>query len=236
MNPDYVHIFEQRGHPYHAAMLAQPHARDAEFDGLFAARPLQQGERILDIPAGGGYLARHLGDGAQVTSLEITSGFSQGIEVVDPERLDAWQGMDRAVCLTALHHFNDAIGFLGRLVRTVRPGGLLHLADVAAGSPLCAFLDGFVGRYNATGHAGRYLSPQARDYAALGRVTRCEEARCDWRFPDEAAMLRFCNDLFGLRDCPQEALREALLTHAGFDADAGEVRLHWRLLYVDVEV
>lgn len=236
MNPEYVDIFRQRGHPYHAAMLFQPHARDAEFDGLFARQPLRGGERILDIPAGGGYLARHLGAQAQVTSLEITSGFSDGIPIADPEDLEAWTGHDRAVCLAALHHFDDAPGFLSRLARCVKPGGWLHVADVAAGSPLCAFLDGFVGRYNVTGHSGHYLPRDPARLAALGEVTHCEEARCDWRFPDEARMLRFCSDLFGLLDCPPAALRDALREHVGFDAGPDGVLLHWRLLYVDVRI
>ncbi|HEY7688332.1 MAG TPA: methyltransferase domain-containing protein, partial [Dongiaceae bacterium] len=142
MNPEYVDIFRLRGHPYHAAMLAQPHARDAEFDALFAANPLRDGERILDIPAGGGYLGRHLGDRAQVQARELSHGFSEGIEVVSPDELPGLRGFDRAVCLAALHHFDDAIGFLAQLRGTLAPGGLLHVADVAAGSPLCDFLDG----------------------------------------------------------------------------------------------
>lgn len=234
MNPEYVDIFKQRGHPYHAAMQAFPDARNAEFDTLFAAHPLQGTPRILDIPAGGGYLARHLGARAQVTSLEITPGFSADTELVDPDDLGAFSGFDRAVCLAALHHFEDPIGFLARLRDTLKPGGILHVADVCAASPLCEYLDGFVGRYNITGHDGRYLGGDRARYASLGLVERCEEVLCRWQFKDEADMLTFAGALFGLVDHPLEALREALQHYVGFRATASGVELDWRLLYIDI--
>ena len=236
MNPEYAGIFKQRGHPYHDAMAAFPNARDNEFDGLFAAHPLQGGEAVIDIPAGGAYLARHLGAQAKVTSLEITPGFSTDATVVDPRDLGAYAGYDRAVCLAALHHFDDVPGFLGRLRDTLKPDGILHVADVPAGSPLCEFLDGFVGRYNATGHAGRYLPADPAHYARLGQVTRCEESVCPWRFANEADMLAFCGMLFGLVDHPEAALREALHDLVGVHQDEHGVQLDWRLLYIDIVI
>ena len=235
MNPEYVEIFSQRGHPYHAAMQAFPDARHAEFKQLFAACPLDgDAPRILDIPAGGGYLARHLGGRAQVTSLEITPGFCPDTPLVDPDDLGAFSGYDRAVCLAALHHFEDPIGFLGSLRRTLKPGGILHVADVRAGSPLCEYLDGFVGRYNITGHNGHYLDPDRASYASLGHVERCKEVPCRWQFSNEADMLTFAGGLFGLVDYPVTALREALQRHVGFRTTKVGVELDWRLLYIDI--
>lgn len=234
MNPEYAGIFQQRGHPYHDAMAAFPNARDNEFDGLFAARPLQDGEAVIDLPAGGAYLARRLGTQANVTSLEITPGFSTDAVVVDPTELGAYAGYDRAVCLAALHHFDDPLGFLGRLRDTLKPDGILHVADVPANSPLCEFLDGFVGRYNATGHAGHYLPADPAHYASLGKVSRCEETSCPWRFASETDMLSFCGRLFGLVDYPEDELRDALHDLVGVREDAQGVQLDWRLLYIDI--
>ena len=235
MNPEYVEIFKQRGHPYHAAMQAFPEARNAEFEQLFAACPLDgDTPRILDIPAGGGYLARYLGNRAQVTSLEITPGFSADTALVDPGDLSAFSGYDRAVCLAALHHFEDPIDFLTRLRTTLKPGGVLHVADVCAGSPLCDFLDGFVGRYNITGHDGRYLGGDRARYASLGRVERCKEVLCRWQFKDEADMLAFAANLFGLVDHPLPELHDALRCLVGFRATASGVELDWRLIYIDI--
>ncbi len=234
MNPEYVDIFKQRGHPYHAAMQSFPNARNEEFEQLFAAHPLQGAPCILDIPAGGGYLARHLADRAQVTSLEITPGFCPDTQLADPDDLEAFSGYDRAACLAALHHFEDPLGFLARLRATLKPGGILHIADVCAGSPLCEFLDGFVGRYNITGHDGHYLRANRAAYASVGRVERCEEVRCHWRFRNEADMLTFAGGLFGLVDYPVAALREALQRHVGFRTTPAGVELDWRLLYIDI--
>ncbi|MEO5629660.1 MAG: methyltransferase domain-containing protein [Thermomonas sp.] len=234
MNPEYVEIFKQRGHPYHAAMQAFPDARNAEFEQLFAAHPLEGVPRILDIPAGGGYLARHLGARAQVTSREITPGFSLDTELADPDDLSAFSGYDRAICLAALHHFEDPISFLTRLRGTLKPGGILHVADVCAGSPLGDYLDGFVGRYNITGHDGRYLGADRARYASLGRVERCEEVHCRWQFRDEADMLAFAGSLFGLVDHPLAELRDALRRLVGFRVTDTGVELDWRLLYIDI--
>lgn len=235
MNPQYADIFERRGHPYHQAMTKFPAARSAEFEGLFATHPLAGGESVLDFPAGGGYLANHLGAIAAVTSLEVSPGFSDTAEVVQVDGLARFQGFDRAVCLAALHHFEDAIAVMQRLLRSLRQGGLLHVADVAADSPLGEFLDGFVGRYNLTGHHGTYLQCDRTAYSRLGRVTRCEERPCPWRFDDKDAMLAFCMNLFGLVDCPVDALHEALHRLVGIRATELGVELDWRLLYLDIE-
>lgn len=236
MNPEYGEIFDQRGHPYHAAMTRFPQARGDEFSALFARLPLVGGECILDIPAGGGYLARALGARARVTSLEITSGFGPQVPVVDPHALDGHRGFDRAVCLAALHHFAAPLEFLARVRATLRAGGILHLADVAAGSPLCDFLDGFVGLYNVTGHAGRYLPADPAYFLGLGKVVRCEQVECPWRFADEQEMLEFCDALFGLVDCPKSELRAALHELIGVRGGDRSVVLAWRLLYVDIAV
>lgn len=236
MNPDYIDIFGRRGHPYHEAMHAFPGARRLEFEALFARKPLMGSESLLDCPAGGGYLARHLGDRALVRSLEISPGFSDEADVVEVEHLARLSGFDRAVCLAALHHFDRPLAMLDQLRQTLRPGGWLHFADVRDGSSLCEFLDGFVGRYNLTGHHGNYLRADPAAYQALGRVARCEEVACPWWFDDEGSLLAFCSRLFGLVDCPPSALRAALHELVGVRADLRGLVLDWRLLYVDIVV
>ena len=234
MNPEYGDIFSLRGHSYHAAMDRFPNARTQEFSGLFERFPLSLGETILDLPAGGGYLADSLKGLAHVTSLELTSGFGAGVSVVAPAAHNLPAGLDRAVCLAALHHIADPIEFLTALRTAVRAGGLLHVADVADGSPLCKFLDGFVARYNVTGHRGRYLPEDAAFFSVLGTVTYCQEVPCPWVFGDESEMLQFCSGLFGLVDCPPAELRAALSDLVGIREDEGGIVLDWRLLYVDI--
>jgi len=231
----YPEIFAQRGNRYHDAMLRFPQARNAEFERLFDACPVAAGARVLDLPAGGGYLARFLPADAQLVSLELSEGFGGGVDVHDPQRTWPHAPFDHAVCLAALHHIEDQASFIRGMLGTLHPGGVLHVADVAAGSPLTRFLDGFVGRFNITGHEGGYLPRHEAFFARIGKLRRFGEFACPWRFVDEAAMLDFCGSLFGLVDCPPAELRAALADLVGFEAEGAGVRLDWRLLYVDLE-
>jgi len=235
MNLSYPEIFAQRGNRYHDAMLRFPQARNAEFERLFDACPVAAGARVLDLPAGGGYLARFLPADAQLVSLELSEGFGGGVDVHDPQRTWPHAPFDHAVCLAALHHIEDQASFIRGMLGTLHPGGVLHVADVAAGSPLTRFLDGFVGRFNITGHEGGYLPRHEAFFARIGKLRRFGEFACPWRFVDEAAMLDFCGSLFGLVDCPPAELRAALADLVGFEAEGAGVRLDWRLLYVDLE-
>lgn len=234
MNLDYARIFDQRGGPYHAAMRAHPHARVAEFAQVFASRPLVAGQSLLDVPAGGGYLGRYLGPHVSVTPLEFTDGFSEDVPVV--AQASAWPvgTFDHVVCLAALHHIPDRAGFAARLRAHVAPGGTLHVADVDAGSSICAFLDGFVGLYNGTGHAGVYLGADVEWLAAGHRVTRNAELACPWVFASRTEMVDFCMGLFGLQGCTGDGLLDALQRDVGVEESDAGTRLNWRLRYVDI--
>lgn len=234
MNLEYGEIFEARGAPYHRAMTRHPQARRREFEQLFARRPLGGGETILDLPAGGGYLQAMVPGGCMVEGYELTAGFSGQATVLDPAEPWALGRFSRVVCLAALHHIEDKAGFLGKLVSHTAPGGVLHAADVAWDSPIAAFLDGFVGRFNGTGHEGAYLDRATFERVEGAQVVAYEERDCPWAFGSEAAMLDFCTDLFGLQDCPADALAAALERHVGITDGADGPVLNWRLTYVDL--
>lgn len=235
MNLEYGEIFAQRGDAYHAAMLRCPDARNREFVRLFEGSAPQAGQRVLDIPAGGGYLRRHLPHGVELASLELTAGFGNDVPVYDPAHAWNYGAFDHIVCLAALHHIEDQAGFIDNLLKHLHPHGTLHLADVPRGSGLTRFLDGFVGRHNVTGHTGLYLPHDPAWFAALGKVARIGELACPWEFESEQQMLEFCGGLFGVVDCPMAALRRALQKHIGFHQEQDRVVLDWRLLYVDLQ-
>jgi len=236
----YGDIFDLRGSAYAHAMLRWPSARDAEFASLFAQAPVHGGQRVLDVPAGGAYLRARLPQ-AQVTELEFSEGFSAGVPVVQP--LGDWAAhlpgggaglFDHVVCLAALHHIQEGDAFVRRLLPLLGLGGVLHLADVPAGSAVASFLDGFVGRYNQTGHCGLYREADPRAWGALGRVLRCEERLVPWRFASDDDMLAFTSGLFGISACPMPQLMQALEAQVGVVRDAQGVSLQWRLWYVDL--
>lgn len=228
---DYREVFDQRGAAYHRAMQRYPFARAAEFARLFDRQAVEPGETILDIPAGGGYLQRHLPD-ARLTSLELTEGFGAGVPVVSAASDWPVGRFDQVICLAALHHIQERDAFIERLL--THATGFVHLADVGCSSPIGRFLDGFVGAYNGTGHNGLYLPDRARDFGFADRILHYGELDCPWRFDDEASMLDFCGGLFGLIDCPAEDLWSALNDYVGVRRDADGITLLWRLTYVDL--
>lgn len=236
----YGDIFDLRGDAYAQAMVRWPAARDAEFAALFDKAPVLSGQQVLDVPAGGGYLRARLAE-ACVTGLEFSEGFSAGVPVVQP--LGDWVAalagagaamFDHVVCLAALHHIQEGDAFVRRLLTLLGEGGVLHMADVPLGSKVADFLDGFVGRYNQTGHNGLYRAADPQAWGRLGRVLRCEERVVPWRFATDADMLAFTAGLFGVKDCPAPALVQALESQVGVVRDADGVSLQWRLWYVDL--
>lgn len=235
MNLQYSEIFVQRGDAYHAAMQREPKARDAEFAQLFARRQVRAGETVLDIPAGGGYLARCLPRGTAVTELELSTGFTPHLRVVDPNGDWGVEQFDHVVCLAGLHHIDDQDSFVSHLVRHAKPGGVVHVADVDRSTELPAFLDGFVGRYNVTGHEGKYLTADSFTRLSGTRVIASEIRECAWRFASEDALLDFSAGLFGLVNYPRAELQLALARIGIVRETNGAAILKWRLRYVDLE-
>jgi len=234
----YSEIFDLRGSAYAQAMTRWPDAREAEFTALFEASPVLPGQGVLDVPAGGGYLRARLAQ-ARVEELEFSEGFSKVLPVVPP--LGPWPAaqsgpFDHIVCLAALHHIQEGDAFIRRLVGLLAPGGVLHLADVPAGSGVAGFLDGFVGRFNQTGHSGLYRTADRGSWARLGSVLRCEERVVPWRFAHDDDMLAFTAGLFGVSGCPMPQLMQALEQQVGVSRDAQGVSLLWKLWYVDLAV
>ena len=150
-------------------MVSCPAARDMEFSSLFAKVPLKLHECLVDVPSGGGYLEAFLnrkmpGSTPFVHSFELASGFGAKSTVVS---LDSpWpmkeQSADRVVCLAAAHHIQDLSPLYSNVELALKPGGVFHLADVAPGGGVQAFLETFVDRHTPGGHTGFYRDFFAR--------------------------------------------------------------------------
>jgi SAM-dependent methyltransferase len=233
---EYAEIFTHRGDAYHRAMQRFPDARNAEFEALFRHRPLRAGDTVLDVPSGGGYLARTLPSGVTATELELTDGFAPGVRVV--ETYGAWDigRFDHAVCLAGLHHIEDQDRFVSQLVQHTRSGGVVHIADVDRTQKIAGYLDAFVGSYNSTGHEGKYLTEESFTAIPGTRLIDSEFRDCPWQFGSEEDLLVFCADLFGLANYPKRELRERLEDCAGVSRNADGWALGWTLRYIDLEV
>jgi SAM-dependent methyltransferase len=236
VNPEYAKIFDKRGNLYDAAMRFAPDARRREFENLMTANPVHDGAVVVDIPAGGGYLKQFLPRDISYYPLEITAAFgAQDVAVVAWN--EAWRTppADHVFCVAALHHFEDHEAALARLLDAAKPGGVVHVADVWAGSPISHFLDDFVGAHNGTGHDGNYLSDDRGRLPFPNKLLRCEVISCPWRFADRADMVGFARLLFAVSDLGDDEIFDALERYVGVSETPDGVALNWSLLYADYQ-
>jgi SAM-dependent methyltransferase len=236
---DYSSIFEQRGHEYHLAMQLAPNARQLEFATLFQAQSVTRNEVLFDIPSGGGYLAHYIPVPVTYRGYEFSQGFANEnliVQLLDMNQPWLIGQADRVVSLAGLHHHSDSIKVITRLKTHVKSGGWLHVADVAAGSMVGEFLNGFVDRANPMGHQGIFLPVERSLYPETWNISRLEVCQCPWHFSSLAEVKLFCKLMFGLRsDCDDELIW-ALEKTVGIDhTENNGLVLNWELLYIDVK-
>lgn len=124
------------------------HRSGEDLDRLMAFLDARPGERALDVATGGGHTAFRLARlGADVIGLDLTPAMRQPFEqtaaelglhnvrfqVGDVERLPFCDGsFDIVSSRRAPHHFPDIRAALREMVRILRPGGRLGIADMSA--------------------------------------------------------------------------------------------------------
>ena len=242
MLDSYEDIFTARGDAYHEAMTRWPEARAEELALLLDALRPQPGETLVDAPAGGGYLAARLPGSVRYVAVEAARPFfdrcpeggrcsrvlSPLAKIALPDR-----SADVVTCLTGLHHEPDVDGVLAELVRVLRPGGRLGVADVELGSAPDRFLNGFVHEHSRTGHRGAFfdasLVERLRE-AGLAEVALAQ-APLRWRFADALAMVCFVRLLFGVDRATDAEIRAAIESTLGSEPlPGGGIALRWGLL------
>lgn len=240
MRRTYQAHFDVRGSAYDQAMQRFPLARQAEFRQAVEAARLRPGMVVADVPAGGGYLKSHLPDGCQWLGHEPCASFTHhgesarsSLPLLPLPWPDAY--VDVAISLAGIHHVEDKYPLFSALFRVVRAGGRLVVSDVAAGSAVAAFLDGYVGAHNSTGHEGVFLDEQTLDdlEQAGWMVEQAEMRDFHWAFVTRGDMAAFCHGLFDLRTCSESDTLSALETSLGIDdLPGGLVGMRWSLMTV----
>jgi len=234
--PDaYSRDFAERGSSYDRAMRSHPEARRAEFRQVVEAASLLPGHLVGDVPAGGGYLRAHLPEGVRWVGHEPCASFGAAVAHGATGGIlpFPWQdaSLDRVISLAGVHHHEDKRPFHAEVRRVLVRGGLYALSDVAAGSPVATFLDGYVGERNGTGHEGHYLGEGSRaDLAAAGFAVVSDEARrFHWVAPDRDSLADFCIGLFSLSGTSRGSFLGAAEQLLGVDEVPGGVGLRWEL-------
>jgi len=241
---DYTRTFEARGDAYNAAHGLAPGARVSERALLLERLDLAPGLAILDVPAGGGYVAdglRAAEPSLRVVSVEPAARFAAGIDRRfarvrgSLDRLPVGDArFDRVASLAGTHHLEDRLAFFRECRRVLRPGGRFVVADAAEDTPVASFLNGPVDRYSETGHAGRFFAAgeAARLLADAGFAAVEEElVQFAWRFPDLDTLVAFAHSLFGLTRADRATVERVLRQHFALEVDATGARLPWSLLY-----
>lgn len=237
----YVEQFAERGSAYDRAMQRHPMARAQEFAQAVAAAQLRPGMVVADVPAGGGYLRQHLPAECHWWGHEPCASFTNHRASAAAAALPLlplpWPdaSVDVAISLAGVHHLDDKRPLWTELWRVVKPGGGLVVSDVATGSVVARFLDGYVGAHNSTGHEGVFLDHGTLD--ELGQsgwsVQRHALQVFEWVFPDRLSMAGFCHELFDLRTSDVADTQAAIESQLGVTMRSdGTVGMRWELMTV----
>lgn len=241
-NDDYKRLFNARGRQYDSAMTRYPQARDDEFNSAVEIAGISGGDRVADIPCGGGYLARYLPADVALYSIDSSDVFAECIREAGVHRhllcpIDqvplAENALDHIISLAGLHHIDDRHSFWRECARLLRPGGVLTVGDVHHGSRVALFLDSVVDRYTDTGHCGFYFDESTvAELESCGFTVEYVKRRpISWRASTRTALAEFCHLLFGLKGINVDDLEYLLASELGFREQNDGIELEWELVF-----
>lgn len=223
---------------YISAVIDNPKVRYDEFSKLSAVADLVFPKNILEFSAEGRMLeyfySHALIHRADLLDMTKTSQSAVIGTTWDMMNLKSLQ-YDAVLSIVPIHHATDTekMSYLKGAFRVLRPGGVLAFAEVEEGSPVHAFLDGFVNQYSRAGHIGAYLKAsftQQMCSAGFEDVTTVLKPVV-WHFLNEEDMCAFMIKLFALDSPPQNTLLHVLQTQLGLSQDIHGIHLNWPLRY-----
>jgi ubiquinone/menaquinone biosynthesis C-methylase UbiE len=241
---EYRTLFDARGARYNRANRLFPEARAEEADRLLERLRIPERARWLDVGAGGGFLAARaraanllgpaVGCDESVVFLSEAPAYALRTACAFERLPYRDQAFAAAASLAALHHAESPERVLAEMLRVTARGSSIAVGDVAGGSRAASFLNGFVDRHTAAGHAGRFYAPErlrALLESARGREARAEEIEVAWRFARREDAVAFCRELFGLEPETENAQTESALDGLGLARHEGGWRLPWTMVF-----
>lgn len=240
----YKDIFNQRADAYHKAMLDWPNARNEEFEAILKKLVVDEQTRVIDIPAGGGYLANYLPKETQLIHLETSELFTELGHSGSPHPLKLCSldtlpirdaSIDIVLSLAGLHHTEDKTPLFKEIFRCLTAGGKCVIADAGADSPTANFLDGWLSDHNSMGHSGWYLDSSTTDDLTMAGFTGTskETRQYHWIFSSKEEAGAYCKLMFGIDLASIDEISNALNQYLGFDPlPDGDIGLKWQLDFI----
>lgn len=236
---DYSNIFGNRASSYIDASGSWPATRDQELASFISLLALKPGERFLDIPCGSGLVAEKIEHTIDYLGLDPAQAFvthcqTQGIAAVQaPMRCTELpsESFDVIGSLTGVHHESHRVELYKEWFRLLKPGGRIVIVDVAQGSSVGQFLNGFVDEWNSDGHQGYFLTEQDGQWVKEAGFSTpfINQSSYAWLAPNDIAMYRFMLNLFGLDKQPQLVDMQAAWRMLGWRPDEQACRVPWSL-------
>jgi len=240
----YKDIFDARGKSYNVASRICPSARETERQLLMDLLKPGAGERVVDAPAGGGYLADALYKaGCMPLCVEPSEAFAASLQAdyetfIAPVSCLPFEGdsADKYGSLAGLHHLTseELQEFFSEAYRVLKPGSVIAIADVLAGSDVAGFLNGPVDKYTHTGHDGHFFNEGDFTRYLVGAGFQVESERYHqyaWSFPDDQVMAVYMKKIFGLDRADLDTVYQLVNDYLRVVRDSAGVHVGWGLLY-----
>ncbi len=241
MTSSYSDIFTQRGETHAEAFRLYPEACREEAATVLRLATPRPGETLLDLPAASGFLSTYLNEpGVRVVAVDPNPLFHgecqrRGLEsyLAALDDLPLADGsVDVAVCLAGLHHEPSCPPVFQEIRRVLRPQGRLAIAEVAEGSAVAEFLNGFVHNHSSLGHEGEFVDDGFIDNltGAGFRLVRDETPAYHWNFASHEELADCLRLMFGIDQASPAEIVAAVERGLGIDSRAGGgVAMRWSL-------
>jgi hypothetical protein len=216
--------------------------RVSEAQHLYKVLSSTKAKRILNVPFDGNLLGSVVKD-EELTFADFmvtpTTAHWNVIETDTKLRGIPRGYFDAIISIAGIHHLTDQeqSEFILASRTTLKRTGRLLMVEVKENSPTSRFLDGFVGRYTATGHVGNYLKDNfvsVVSAAGYGRIER-ESMTHDWVFPDTDHLYDWMMNFFGLSRISKQTLLTAVNEILGMSSYKNSVVVDWELDYIIAE-
>lgn len=246
MPKDWKGIWDPRAKAFNKVCQKYPNARNDERNPLIDILQIEAPCDFLEVAPCGGCLLRGVHDrypnGITYFAVEPSDENAsdlpdyvtriQGADITSFAMPDG--SVDRVGNLAGLHHTHPRKGYYAESFRVLRPGGIMAIADVKAGTQVDHWLNEFVNQYCAYGHEGYFFpaGEMSADMLEAGFTeVREDTLKLAWHFDSVAGAVDFCRHLFFLTKATDENILTGLKNYLGFDPDAKNVRIPWELTY-----